>query len=109
MACGTPVIGSNVGGIKYSVQHECTGFLVPPHDPDAVGECTAHLLQNPELCRQFGREAVARVQSLFTWERVAKSVAEVYSQVLQPQPQPQRRPLKPIASMRTAVLSLEAR
>ena len=36
MACGTPVIGSNVGGIKYSVIDGKTGFLVPPHDPVAL-------------------------------------------------------------------------
>ncbi|MFN3403070.1 MAG: glycosyltransferase [Cytophagaceae bacterium] len=36
MACGTPVIGSNVGGIKYSVEHGRTGFLVPPDDPEIL-------------------------------------------------------------------------
>jgi D-inositol-3-phosphate glycosyltransferase len=85
MACGTPVIGSNVGGIKYSVQHEQTGYLVPPHDPDAIGQCAAHLLKNPDVRRQFGQQALARVNALFTWEKVAESAAEVYRQVVERQ------------------------
>ena len=33
MACGTPVIGSNVGGVKFTVRDGETGYLVPPNDP----------------------------------------------------------------------------
>src|ERR1700719_720279 len=49
MACGTPVIGSNVGGIKFTVRDGETGYLVPPKDPDALGERLAYLLQHPQL------------------------------------------------------------
>ena len=38
MACGTPVIGSSVGGIKYSVADGETGYLVPPRDPYALAD-----------------------------------------------------------------------
>lgn len=38
MACALPVIGANVGGIKYSVQDGRTGFLVPPEDPVALAD-----------------------------------------------------------------------
>ena len=38
MACGTPVVGARVGGIKYSVLDQRTGFLVPPNDPVALAD-----------------------------------------------------------------------
>src|SRR5690606_16909161 len=38
MACGTPVIGSNVGGIKYSVADGKTGFLVEPKKPAELAD-----------------------------------------------------------------------
>ncbi|MFL5779259.1 MAG: glycosyltransferase [Chloroflexota bacterium] len=82
MACGTPVVGSNVGGIKFSVRDGETGYLVPPRDPDALAERMAHLYRNPKLLAHLGRQGIRRVHDLFTWERVAGSVAELYEEVL---------------------------
>jgi len=78
MACGRPVIGSAVGGIQYSVVHDVTGFLVPPHDPPALAQRLLQLHDNPELARALGRAGVRRVRSMFTWERVARELADVY-------------------------------
>ena len=95
MACGTPVIGSAVGGIKYSVVDGVTGYLVPPHDAAALAERLAHLHANPSLAQALGRAGIRRVRSLFTWERVARQLADVYAavrraRVQRPRPQPAR-------------------
>jgi D-inositol-3-phosphate glycosyltransferase len=82
MACGTPVIGANVGGIKYSVRDGQTGYLVPPNDPDALGERLAYLFEHPQLLRRFSQESVERVNRLFTWRRVSAQIADVYEEVL---------------------------
>lgn len=78
MACGTPVIGTNVGGIKYSVVDGETGFLVAPNDPDALARRLAQLYQRPELAKQLGRNAVRRVNAQFTWEQVSTAIAALY-------------------------------
>ncbi len=78
MACGTPVIGSNVGGIKYSVVHGETGYLVPPDDADALAARLAELYANPDAIKQLGRNAIRRVNAKFRWERVTRSLADVY-------------------------------
>ncbi|MGH7193619.1 MAG: glycosyltransferase, partial [Candidatus Saccharimonadales bacterium] len=83
MACGTPVIGANVGGIKYSVVDGETGYLVPPHDPDTLGERLAHLLAHPRLLARFSQQAVERVNYWFTWRRVSAQLAQVYDEVLE--------------------------
>jgi len=49
MACGTPVVGSNVGGIRFTVRDGETGYLVPPNDPDALVERLAQLFCNQKL------------------------------------------------------------
>jgi phosphoheptose isomerase len=82
MACGTPVIGSNVGGIKYTVADGKTGFLVPPNDPDTLAARLAELFQNPALLKRFSRQAIQRVQKFFTWEKVAQMLVEVYEDTI---------------------------
>lgn len=82
MACGTPVVGSNVGGIKFTVRDGETGYLVPPNDPDALAERLAHLYQNPKLMSVFKRQAVRRARDLFTWKGVTDAVATLYEDVL---------------------------
>lgn len=82
MACGTPVIGADVGGIKYSVRDGQTGYLVPPNDADALGERLAYLFHRPQLLRRFSQQALERVNRLFTWRRVSAQIADVYEEVL---------------------------
>ncbi len=82
MACGTPVVGSNVGGIKFTVRDGENGYLVPPNDPGALAERIAHLYQNPKLLSVLSRQAIRRANDLFTWQRVTGAVADLYEEVL---------------------------
>jgi len=82
MACGTPVIGSNVGGIKYTVEDGTTGFLVDPKDPDSLGEKLAYLYNHPEERKLMSKKAMDRANAHFTWDIVSESVSELYEEVL---------------------------
>jgi glycosyltransferase involved in cell wall biosynthesis len=82
MACGTPVIGSDVGGVKYTVRHCRTGFLVPPNDPDAIGMRLAQLFRRPQLLERMRAAAIARANRYFTWPRVTAQIATIYEEVL---------------------------
>jgi D-inositol-3-phosphate glycosyltransferase len=82
MACGTPVIGSAVGGIKSTVVDGRTGYLVQPDDPAGLGRRLADLLQNPARARAFGRRAVRQANALYTWRGVSKSISNLYAEVL---------------------------
>jgi phosphoheptose isomerase len=82
MACGTPVVGSNVGGIKFTVRDSETGYLIAPNDPDALAERLAHLYAHPKLMALFSQQAVRRVNDLFTWRRVAEGLSALYGDVL---------------------------
>ncbi|UBF26527.1 glycosyltransferase [Kovacikia minuta CCNUW1] len=82
MACGTPVIGSNVGGVKFTVQDGETGYLIPPNDPGAIAAKIAHLYQYPQLLNTFQRRAIQRANALFTWQTVTTKIADLYEQVI---------------------------
>lgn len=98
MACGTPVIGSNVGGIKFTVRDGETGYLVPPNDPDALADRMAQLYQNPRLMAVLRRQAIRRAGDLFTWQKVASGMAALYEDVLDA--------VRPIRSDHAATLRL---
>jgi glycosyltransferase involved in cell wall biosynthesis len=90
MACGTPVIGADVGGIRFSVRDGETGWLVPPRDPAALAARLAQLHANPARARQMGEAGLARAQAQFTWQGVAQSLEEVYRRVAR-LPEPRER------------------
>lgn len=78
MACGVPVVGSRTGGIAYTVHHGKTGLLVGPRQPTQLAHVLAFLLNNPAIRTDMGSAGLARVQALFTWERVAEGVERAY-------------------------------
>jgi phosphoheptose isomerase len=82
MACGTPIVGSNVGGIKYSVINGKTGYLVPPNDPPKLAERLHDILQNQKIHQYFRENAVKRANTSFTWMKIANAVANLYEDVL---------------------------
>lgn len=81
MACARPVIGADVGGIRYSVAHGHTGLLVPPKDPLALAHCLAELKRDPQLAERMGAAGLERAKQMFTWHGVAQSLAGVYARV----------------------------
>ncbi|HEX7048450.1 MAG TPA: glycosyltransferase family 1 protein [Gammaproteobacteria bacterium] len=81
MACGVPVVGANVGGIKYSVEHDATGFLVPPDEPGILAERMLEILDDDRTHEALSRRAIRRVNRLFTWETVTQQLAELYEDI----------------------------
>ncbi|MDH0868156.1 glycosyltransferase family 1 protein [Mitsuaria sp. GD03876] len=81
MACGTPVIGAEVGGIQHTVVDGLTGYLVPPEDPQTLALRLDDLRSHPEIGRLMGRAGLLRVQREFTWDSVAFRLAGVYARV----------------------------
>jgi glycosyltransferase involved in cell wall biosynthesis len=81
MACATPVIGSAVGGLTYSISDGESGLLVPPNDPRALGATLARFYANPRLMKRMRRVALHRAHALLSWDRVAGELEAVYRKV----------------------------
>ena len=82
MALGKPIVASKVGGIPEIVQHEKTGLLVKPADVEDLFNGILTLCQDPDTCRQMGKEARRRVVECFSVERMMEHLYRLYDGVL---------------------------
>src|SRR5215218_10369052 len=82
MACGRPVVATNVGGIPEVVADGETGLLVPPRDPAALAAAIVRLLADRGLREQMGAAGLARVQGTFSAERMVRNTLAVYQRVV---------------------------
>jgi len=78
MACETPVIGTSVGAIPEFIVDGVTGYIVPPNDPMAIGDCIRDLLREPERMKRIGRNGRQMVLNQFTWSDVAARCLNAY-------------------------------
>ena len=83
MACGVPVIASNICGIPYQVDDGESGFLVPPGDIDAIADRLSKLLSNQSMRQRFGALAKLRAERDYLAETVAAKTVDVYRDMLQ--------------------------
>ncbi|MEU1754488.1 glycosyltransferase [Micromonospora matsumotoense] len=81
MACGVPVVGTAVGGIRDTVVDGVTGDLVPARDPQALAAALGSLLG--DRIRRFGyaTAALQRARRSYSWATAADRLAEVYAEV----------------------------
>ena len=76
MACGTPVVATNVGSIPEVVGD--AGLLVPPGDHRALADCLNRLLRDGALRRRLGSRGRQRAETHFSRERMAGDTLAVY-------------------------------
>jgi D-inositol-3-phosphate glycosyltransferase len=79
MACGRPVIASQVGGLTTTVQDGVTGYLVSEGDPLVLADRIGAILRDDDLRDRLGREA-ARRAAQYRWPCVAEAVCRLYAE-----------------------------
>jgi D-inositol-3-phosphate glycosyltransferase len=81
MACGTPVVASQVGGLAFLVQDGITGYVVPDGDDEALFNRLYQLAQNPELRSKLGEQAAASARS-YGWDIITTQMIRLYDETL---------------------------
>ncbi|NOQ55328.1 MAG: glycosyltransferase [Nanohaloarchaea archaeon] len=81
MACGTPVITSNVGGVDEFIINDKTGLLVPPKDVKSLEEAIISLINNKDKRERIAINARKAVEEKYSWEKIADSIIKVYEDV----------------------------
>jgi glycosyltransferase involved in cell wall biosynthesis len=80
MACGLPVIASNVPGNNSVVEDEQTGYLFGLTEPDGLSRALERLIHDPRLAARLGASGRTRAVDNFTWSETAKDYLALLSE-----------------------------
>jgi D-inositol-3-phosphate glycosyltransferase len=83
MACGTPVVGTRVGGLQTVIENDVSGLLVPAGDDVALAEAMARMLLDHALRLRLAAGARERAKA-YSWHRVGEAIASLYADLMQP-------------------------
>lgn len=83
MACGKPVIGSHIPGIRALIDEGRDGLLVHPGDAEELASKLAEMLDlTPDERQLMGVAGRRKVEEKFSWRSIGHRLVRIYSQVL---------------------------
>lgn len=78
LACGCPVIASNLGNFAETITDGMQGHLAPPGDVPALAAAMAHMLSDRNFAASCSRQARALIDAVPTWDGIAALTADAY-------------------------------
>jgi len=83
MAAGTPVVGTEAGGMPEAIEHQKSGLVVPIKDPAALAKAVLHLLTNSQQAGHMAANALERVKAKFSTDSMVEGTLAVYRELLE--------------------------
>jgi glycosyltransferase involved in cell wall biosynthesis len=71
-----PIVSNKIGALPDFVTDNENGFLVDAGDVEALAEALIKLLDNPEICKNFGEKGYSKVANTYTWEKVGERLRD---------------------------------
>ncbi len=82
MACGVPVIASNVNGTPEFIENGKNGFLVKPKDPKAISDNILKILSSKDIAEKIGANArKSIINKKLTWKNCASTYRSIYKKI----------------------------
>jgi len=88
MACGTPVVATDIGGLPEVIRSGIDGYLVPERSADAIAGAILALFDDADLARRMGAQARRRVADKFSTRTWGERVVGVYRLALEARGRP---------------------
>jgi len=82
MACGKPVVGSGIGGMLDTIEHEKTGLHVQPGNNQQLSESLIRVLKNDDFRKELGLNARKKALTEYSSNVVIQKVEELYKDAL---------------------------
>lgn len=82
MACGTPVVAFNTGGIGEAITHMETGWLTTVGDEEGLARGLAYAMANPQKLAQWSEAAATSITEDFTEARFLESHLQLYEELI---------------------------
>ncbi len=82
-ACGTPIVGFDIGGLSDIVGHEKTGYLAKPFDPSELAHGIEWVVTDDNRHKSMCKEARSRAVSLWTNDKIATQYKCLYEKIIQ--------------------------
>ncbi len=82
MATGAPVVASNVGGLKWIIEDDITGFHAKVKNAKDLSKKIVKILSNPKLEDRLGKNSIIRAQRNFGWNIISQKMLKVYKQLV---------------------------
>lgn len=78
MACGTPVVGTNVGGIPYAIKNGMGGFLVEQKNAKQLANKIIMLIKEEDLRKEMSKVGRKYVEEEFSWTEIAEKYKNIF-------------------------------
>jgi glycosyltransferase involved in cell wall biosynthesis len=82
IACGTPCVAFNIGGMPDMIEHQKNGYLAQPYKIEDLAQGIAWVLENKERHRKLGDRAREKAEQEFTLEIQARRYLSLFTEIL---------------------------
>lgn len=82
MACGLPVVATEIGGIPEVVKDGENGILIDKKNVKSIVHSLEKLIENKSMCRKMGEHGRITIEEKFSWNNSAKKLIEIYNKII---------------------------
>jgi len=87
MLCGTPVVAAKAGGVMELIEHNKTGWLIPPKDATALAAIINQCLEQPQHAQTIAQQAYQSASQQFHLNTMHQQIAQLLEQFTPGNPQ----------------------
>ncbi|MBA3901556.1 MAG: glycosyltransferase family 4 protein, partial [Bacteroidetes bacterium] len=78
MACGVPVVVTDIGGLSEVVDNNINGFTVPVENPLQAALAIEKIIQTPDIAKEFSVKGKEKVLKLYVWNINVNQMNDIY-------------------------------